>query len=147
MLDSQLIIIPYVPRHTCVSSFPHLSFPLLTFLSDLGLRREPVVGVPLLSGSPLSAKRTCITLCPPAPVALFRGSECHSLFPVPLRTGSLPPSVFAVLLGRPDHRPDVGFLEVSVTDFLALPALALPHFSSPGRARSTLDCPSPFWLS
>lgn len=63
-------------------------------------------------------------------------------FPFPLPTGSFPPPVYAFVLGRFDHRPDAGFLEVSAAGFLALPAQALPPFSSLGRARSTLDCPS-----
>lgn len=102
------------------------------------------MGVPHLPCSPLSAGSVRIALSPPASMALFRGSPCQLLFPVSFLTGSLPPSVYAVLLGRLDHRPDVGFLEVSAADFLALPAQALPPFSSLSRARSTLACPSLF---
>lgn len=144
LLDSQPVIIPQTPRHTCVSSFAQFSVPLFTPLSEVRLHKLPFVSVPLLPCSPLSAKSVCITLSPPASMALFKGSQCHLLFPVSFLMGSLPPSVYAVVLGRPDHRPDVGFLEVSVADFLALPAQALPPFSSLGRARSTLDCPSLF---
>lgn len=75
-------------------------------------------------------------------MTLFQGLSMSFAFPVPLPTGSFPPSVYAFVLGRPDHRPDAGFLEVSAADFLALPAQALPPFSSLGRAGSTLDCPS-----
>lgn len=69
------------------------------------------------------------------------------LFPVPLPTGSVSPPVYPVELGRPDCRPGGSFLEVSGADVLALPAQALPAFSSLGGTRSAVERPSLSWLS
>lgn len=137
---------PVFLRHTHVSSFTHLSVPLL-YLRSASAKCPLGVSLSCLASLLLWKGFACITLSLPDPVALFRDSQCPLLFPVPLPTGSLPPPVYAVVFGGPDHRPDVGFLEVSTTDFLALPVQALPPFSFLGRARSTLGCPSLFWLS
>lgn len=104
-------------RVSCVLHSPLT--PLLTPLSSASTKCP--LWWPSLACPPLSAQSACITPSPPSPVALFRARDA-------IRFSCSPPhrvfssSCLCCGTWRLDYRPDVGFLEVSLSDFLALPA-------------------------